>query len=67
MTELKKRRAGYRKCQDCGTVSPLEAFKKVPAQRAYSSATVKYRCPGCSYEAPLWAFLPAEPPTPPVS
>ena len=42
-------------------MSQASAFRRV-AFSAQVSPDTRYRCPACGYEAPMWAFLPAEAP-----
>jgi uncharacterized Zn finger protein len=51
----------YRRCQECGAVRAAIDFKRVSGKPDYGVER-RVTCPACGYMAPIWAFLPAEPP-----
>jgi len=49
----------YRRCQECDAIHAASAFKRT-MKATMTGPGRQVRCPACGYEAPMWAFLPAE-------
>ena len=49
----------YRRCQECSAVRPAAEFRRAGKSTVIGPGR-KVVCPACGYEAPMWAFLPAE-------
>ena len=55
--QLRPKGRSYRRCRQCGVVSPASAFKRAPVDVAVlSMATSRVRCPGCGHVGPRMGF-----------